>query len=138
MKRVTKAAIGGVAFVAASAVVITSDPGGSIANYARYHADLRARGVPVVIDGYCGSSCTMALANPKVCVTRKAILGFHSAYWPWFIWFGPRMFDIPSSTKILWDHYPYDVQKWLSDRGGLTPDMKYLQGATLRQLVKEC
>ena len=120
------------------AVVITFDVGGSIEHYASYYADLRERGVPIRIDGYCVSSCTMALASSHVCVTDKAVLGFHSAYMPLFKRFGPRLFDIPASTAILWAHYPHAVQEWITERGGLTATMLYLKGDELRALVRLC
>ena len=61
-------------------VVITDDPGGEIYAFADRWDQIRAKGVPVKIDGRCSSSCTMGLSNPNVCVTPRAQFDFHLAY----------------------------------------------------------
>jgi hypothetical protein len=56
---------------------ITYDMGGSVAAYsARYH-DLEQRGIPVRINGVCGSACTLALRNSDVCYTPDSVFLFH-------------------------------------------------------------
>ena len=68
---------------AASADVrITNDPGGEVNAYLRKFHDIRASGERLVIDGPCLSACTLFTAlipRNQVCVTRRAVLGFHAA-----------------------------------------------------------
>ena len=61
-------------------VVIKDDPGGEIYAFADRWDQIKAKGVPVKIDGRCSSSCTMGLSNPNVCVTPRAQFDFHLAY----------------------------------------------------------
>jgi hypothetical protein len=113
---------------------VTNDRGGIIANYRSRYDRLHASGARVVIDGTCASACTLALAYPHTCVTSRARLGFHSAYYP--IWpFNPISREW---TKYMFAHYPRGVQRWINARGGMQREMKWLAGAELRKLVKAC
>ena len=70
---------------AAATVRIVSDTGGQIGPYLENLAALRASGERVVIDGPCLSACTMVLGvipRNRICVTRRARLGFHAAWHP--------------------------------------------------------
>ena len=68
---------------AASADVrIVNDPGGEVSAYVSKYNEMRARGQHVVIDGPCLSACTLLtgiIPRDQVCVTRRAVLGFHAA-----------------------------------------------------------
>jgi hypothetical protein len=79
------------AVVLLSAVVSTShaeiriadDRGGRIGTYVDKYEDLRTSGDTVIIDGLCLSACTMVLGavpHDRICVTSRAILGFHAAW----------------------------------------------------------
>ncbi len=114
-------------------MVITSDGGGNIGAYGNYYAHLRETGEKVIIDGYCASSCTMAL-SANYCATPRAVLGFHSAYYGFWIFKWPD----PVDTAYLWSAYPKKVRDWINSKGGLTPDIKLLKGDELLATVKMC
>ena len=63
---------------------ITRDHGGYIDQYKAKYVALRDRGERIVIDGTCNSACTLLLGIvplERVCVTPRASLGFHQAYY---------------------------------------------------------
>ncbi len=68
---------------AASADVrIVNDPGGEVSSYVQKFQEMRAAGDRVVIDGPCLSACTLLtgiIPRDRVCVTSRAVLGFHAA-----------------------------------------------------------
>ena len=68
---------------AASAEVhIVNDPGGEVSAYVQKFQELRKAGEHLVIDGPCLSACTLftgIIPHDHVCVTRRAVLGFHAA-----------------------------------------------------------
>jgi hypothetical protein len=63
---------------------ITRDHGGYVEEYKAKYARIRSRGERVIIDGICNSACTMVFGivpMNKICVTPRASLGFHLAYY---------------------------------------------------------
>src|SRR3979411_696817 len=63
-------------------VRILASPGGPVAPSLQLFERVRASGERVVIDGPCLSACTLVLSmvpNDRICVTRRAILGFQAA-----------------------------------------------------------
>ena len=65
-------------------VRILSSSGGMVEDYLRTFAQIRRSGERVIIDGPCLSACTLVLSTvPKsrICVTRRAVFGFHAAQW---------------------------------------------------------
>src|SRR5437868_7705403 len=73
------------ASAASARVRIVSDAGGQIGPYLESLVQLRSSGQQVVIDGPCLSACTMVLGvipRERICVTRRARLGFHAAWHP--------------------------------------------------------
>ena len=67
---------------ASADVRIVNDPGGEISSYVLTFKKMRAAGERVVIDGPCLSACTLLtgiVPHNRVCVTKRAILGFHAA-----------------------------------------------------------
>ena len=63
-------------------VRIVSDPGGEVSAYVQKFHEMRASGQHVVIDGPCLSACTLLtgiIPRDQVCVTSRAVLGFHAA-----------------------------------------------------------
>jgi hypothetical protein len=96
---------------------------------------MAARGERLVIDGICQSACTLALGIvPDVCVTPRASLGFHMARSPTLLGYVP---DYYWSTYML-AHYPSNIREWINEQGGLTAEMKILQGSELAALVPSC
>ena len=63
-------------------VRILASPGGEIGSFLDLFARVGASGERVVIDGPCLSACTLVLTTvpaSRICVTRRAVLGFHAA-----------------------------------------------------------
>jgi hypothetical protein len=78
------AALFGTLFIgmASADVRIISDPGGEVLPYLRTFYEMRAGGERVVIDGPCLLACTLLtgiVPRYNVCVSRRAVLGFHAA-----------------------------------------------------------
>ncbi len=123
---------------AQAAIRIKSDPGGQIGPYLENLVALRGSGEQVIIDGPCLSACTMVLGvipPERICVTRRARLGFHAAWHP-----GEDGRPVPSrtATKLLMDIYPEHVRHWIARRGGLSPRMMFLSGRELSAMYHTC
>ncbi|MGA7486401.1 MAG: hypothetical protein WBW74_05600 [Xanthobacteraceae bacterium] len=123
---------------AQAAIRIKSDPGGQIGPYLENLVALRGSGEQVIIDGPCLSACTMVLGvipPERICVTRRARLGFHAAWHP-----GEDGRPVPSrtATKLLMDIYPEHVRHWIARRGGLSPHMMFLSGRELAAMYHTC
>jgi hypothetical protein len=68
--------------VAAADVRIEGSTGGNALSYLALFESLRQSGQRIVIDGPCFSACTLVLISiprRRICVTRRAMLGFHAA-----------------------------------------------------------
>jgi hypothetical protein len=119
-------------------VRISDDVGGRIGKYVDSYAAVRSSGERVVIDGLCLSACTLVLGivpRDRICVTRKAMLGFHAAWMP-----GPEGRPVHSAvgTQALWEMYPGHVKRWINKRGGLSSKMIFLRGRELASMYQEC
>jgi len=140
MKRIAAAAVAAGLWVpsASATVVIRADRGGSIQQYEQRYAMVRASGSPVVIDGRCYSACTLVLGlvpPHRVCVTPRARLGFHAA---WFPGSGGGQIMSRDHTYRLYELYPEWVRHWIAQRGGLSSRMLILEGAELQARVPPC
>src|SRR5947207_13559711 len=63
-------------------VRIVGDPGGEVSSYVQKFSEIRDSGQRIVVDGPCLSACTLftgIVPRDRVCVTRRAALGFHAA-----------------------------------------------------------
>jgi hypothetical protein len=121
-----------------AAVRISDDPGGRIGTYMRTYAILRNSGETVIIDGPCLSACTLILGfipYDRVCVTRRARLGFHAAWLPDD---DGRPVRNDAGTQVLMDLYPAKVRRWIRRKGGLSHRMIYLRGRELTALYRRC
>jgi hypothetical protein len=121
-----------------AAVLIEDDHGGQIGTYITKFERLRSSGQSVIIDGLCASACTLvlsAVSPDKICVTPRARLGFHAAYD--FAGNG-RITANPEATMMLYSMYPTPVRRWISARGGLTPQMIFLRGRQLQAMYQPC
>ena len=119
-------------------LVITADIGGRIGKYIETYQNARQTGELVVIDGVCLSACTLVLGivpSDRICITRRATLGFHAAWLP-----GPRGRPVRSlaGTQALWEYYPVQVRRWIESRGGLSSKMLYLRGSELAAMYPQC
>lgn len=119
-------------------VRISNDTGGQIGPYLDAYVSLRESGERVIIDGPCLSACTIVLGvmpRDRICVTRRAQLGFHAAWNPGR---NGRPVLSQAGTKALWDIYPGEIRSWLKRRGGLKPKMVYLSGSELMAMYRVC
>jgi hypothetical protein len=138
--------IGLFALLAVNAVVpaqaelrIRSSPGGAVDAYLAAFARVRQSGERVVIDGPCLSACTLVLSTisrNRICVTRRAVLGFHAARW--YDTRSGRTWRAPEATRIVTRSYPAGVRAWIKKRGGLTQKVIYLRGKELSTLYPRC
>jgi hypothetical protein len=124
---------------AGEAVVrIVEDRGGRIDAYVEKYQGVRSTGQMVIIDGFCASACTIVLgtvAHDKICVTSRAKLGFHAAWDPGS---KGRQISNPEATQTLYSMYPFEVRRWIDQRGGLTPHMIFLSGRQLEAMYRPC
>jgi len=123
---------------ASAEVRIRSDGGGEVGSYLYKFALIRQSGQKVVIDGPCLSACTLVLGvvpRDRICVTRKAELGFHAAWMPTS---GGGKVTQPLATKMMMDMYPSDVKGWIKRRGGLHTRLIVLRGHELAALYPRC
>lgn len=120
---------------------ITRDHGGYVEEYKEKYARIRARGERVIIDGICNSACTMVFGivpMNKICVTPRASLGFHLAYYDKSWTFGMKV-NSSAGTADLMSYYPPSVKSWISRNGGLTNEMKKIKNGTeLWKIVDPC
>jgi hypothetical protein len=120
---------------------ITRDHGGLFDEYKAKYAAIRDRGERVVIDGICNSACTLVLGIVplnRICVTPRASLGFHQAYYDKSLTFGVKVTSY-AGTADLMSYYPSSVKDWISRNGGLTPNMKRVRnGPALWAMVDPC
>jgi len=123
---------------AGAAVRIANDQGGQIGPYLDAYVSLRKSGQNVIIDGPCLSACTIVfgvIPRERICVTRRAQLGFHAAWNPGR---NGRPVLSEAGTKALWELYPGEIRAWLKRRGGLKPKMVFLSGRELMTMYRVC
>ncbi len=120
---------------------ITRDFGGLVEQYKTKYAKLRDRGDRVVIDGICNSACTLVLGilpPNRICVTPRASLGFHAAYYDQAYTLGIKVTS-NAGTADLMSYYPPSVKTWINRNGGLTTEMKRVRsGPDLWTMVDPC
>ena len=120
---------------------VTRDHGGLVDEYKARYAQIRDRGERVIIDGICNSACTLVLGIVplnRVCVTPRASLGVHQAYYDKSTTFGVKVTSY-AGTADLMSYYPETVKDWISRHGGLTADMKKVKnGPELWAIVDPC
>ena len=136
--------IGLFAFAAAPAradLHITRDHGGYVEEYKAKYARIRDRKERVIIDGICNSACTLVLGivpMNKICVTPRASLGFHQAYYDKAFTFGIKV-NSSEGTSDLISYYPEAVKEWIRRNGGLSNEMKKLKnGGELWKIIDPC
>jgi hypothetical protein len=119
-------------------VRILASPGGQVGPFLDLFERMRDSGERVVIDGPCLSACTLVLsmvpAN-RICVTRKAMLGFHAAR---SLDRRGRMYSEPEATELVLEAYPAAVRGWIRRRGGLTSHLLLLRGRELAAIYPSC
>jgi hypothetical protein len=120
---------------------ITRDFGGYVDQYKTKYAKVRDKGERVIIDGICNSACTLVLGIvplKRICVTPRASLGFHQAYYDKRWTAGLRVTSVAGTDELM-TYYPATVKAWLAKKGGLTADMKRVfNGTDLWAIVDPC
>ena len=117
---------------------ILSSPGGQVGPFIELFDKVRESGERVVIDGPCLSACTLVLMTvptERICVTRRAVLGFHAAR---SVDRRGRMYAEPEASKAVQEAYPEPVRNWISRHGGLTSRMIMLRGRELAAMYPRC
>jgi hypothetical protein len=117
---------------------ILASPGGAVGPFLALFERVRETGERVVIDGPCLSACTLVLStvpNNRICVTRRAVLGFHAAR---SIDRLGRMYDEPEASDAVLEAYPAPVRGWISRHGGLTSRLLLLRGRDLAAIYPRC
>ncbi|WP_213742724.1 hypothetical protein [Bradyrhizobium sp. dw_411] len=119
-------------------VRILGSPGGQVGPFLDLFEQLRDSGERVVIDGPCLSACTLVLSmvpNNRICVTRRAVLGFHAAR---SMDRRGRMYSEPEASKFVLEAYPAPIRGWIRQRGGLTSRLLLLRGRELNAFYPAC
>jgi hypothetical protein len=122
----------------ADEVRILSSRGGEVGHFMELFDDLRKSGDRVVIDGPCLSACTLvlsAVSKDRICVTRRAVLGFHAAR---SIDRRGRFHAQPEATEIMNETYPTAIRGWIRRHGGLTSHLLLLRGRNLASFYRVC
>ena len=128
-----------VATSASADVRVTNDSGGEITSYLRLFSELRASGERLVIDGPCLSACTLFTAfipRSRVCVTQRAVLGFHAASY-----YDDASGSFVPTTRGTWlvlRVYPPEIRNWILRHGGLTPHILAMRSRDLAALYRTC
>ena len=114
---------------------ILSSPGGQIGPFLDLFEGIRQNGERVVIDGPCLSACTLVLSavpNDRICVTQRAVLGFHGAR---SVDRRGRFFAEPEASAAVLEAYPAPVRDWIRRPGGLTSQLLLLHGHKLDHII---
>jgi hypothetical protein len=118
---------------------ISGDPGGEVAAYVHKYQEVRDSGERVVIDGPCLSACTLLtgiVPRSRICVTSRAMLGFHAA--SYYDDSSRRLVPTRAGSRLVMRMYPPEIRHWIERHGGLTPHMLQLRGRQLTSLYRTC
>lgn len=122
-------------------VRITRDFGGHVDQYKKRYAEIRERGERVIIDGICNSACTLVLGIVplnKICVTPRASMGFHQAYYDRRYTAGMYVQSYAGTDELM-SYYPATLKEWIAEKGGLARQMKTIKNGTdLWSIIDPC
>ncbi len=93
----------------------------------------------LVIDGPCLSACTLftgIIPHDHVCVTHRAVLGFHAA--SYFDDARHTLVPTRQGTAVIMRLYPPEIREWIERHGGLKPQIMALRGKELSALFDIC
>jgi hypothetical protein len=119
-------------------VRILASPGGQVGPFLDLFERVRDSGERVVIDGPCLSACTLVLSmvpNNRICVTRRAVLGFHAAR---SLDRRGRFYAEPEASQLVLETYPSQIRGWIRRHGGLNSRMLLLRGRELNAIYPSC
>ena len=118
---------------------IVGDPGGEVSSYIRKFHEVRDSGQRVIIDGPCLSACTLLtgiVPRDHVCVTSRAVLGFHAA--SYYDDASQSLVPTREGSAVVMRLYPAQVRSWIARHGGLTPHLIEMRGRELSALYRTC
>ena len=118
----------GTGVASAQTIDVSDDHGGLLSTYQNQWATLASQGVRVRIVGPCVSACTVLVGyipRQNICVMPNAYLGFHWA-------------STAFHTQELWSSYPPDIRQWVSQHGGLTNQLIWLQAPSIYRYFRRC
>lgn len=121
---------------------IIFDPGGVLFNFINQYSRFIENGTRVILDGPCLSACALVTMLPadQVCMTERAVLGFHSV----------RQVDPITHeetydrewTRIYWRLMPRLVRARIAALGwdgeSEHPDLVFLEGEMLEGVFERC
>ena len=120
---------------------ITRDHGGYVEEYKAKYKQVRDSCERVVIDGICNSACTLVFGIvplKRICVTPKASIGVHLAYYDKAFTFGIKVTSTEGTSDLM-SYYPDPLKDWIRRNGGLTTEMKKIKnGEDLWRIVDPC
>jgi hypothetical protein len=125
--------------LASAEVRIVGDPGGEVAAYLHKYQQIRDSGQRVVIDGPCLSACTLltgVIPRDRICVTRRAMLGFHAA--SYYDDVSRSLVPTRAGSRLVMRLYPPAIRSWINRHGGLTPQLIRLRGRELAAMYRTC
>ena len=120
-------------------VRIVGDPGGEVSSYIEKFEAVRNSGQRVIIDGPCLSACTLLTAfipKNRICVTRRAVLGFHAA--SYFDDTSRSLVPTRSGSRLVMRLYPAEIRDWIQRHGGLRPKLIMMRGRELAERYASC
>lgn len=120
-------------------VRIVNDPGGEVSAYVQKFHAMRASGQHIVIDGPCLSACTLLtgiVPRDHVCVTRRAVLGFHAA--SYYDDASRSLVPTREGSRLVMRLYPQEIRAWIDRHGGLRPQLLTMRGRDLTALFATC
>jgi hypothetical protein len=125
--------------LASAEVRISGDPGGEVASYLQKYQQIRESGQHVVIDGPCLSACTLLtgiVPRDHICVTQRAMLGFHAA--SYYDDASRSLVPTRAGSRLVMAYYPPQIRHWINRHGGLTPHIIELRGRELSSMYQTC
>jgi hypothetical protein len=120
-------------------VRIINDPGGKVSSYLRTFYEMRASGERIVIDGPCLSACTLLtgiVPRNHVCITNRAVLGFHAA--SYYNDVSRSLVPTRAGSQLVMRLYPPEIRAWINRHGGLTPQLITMRGRDLAAFYPPC
>ena len=125
--------------LASAEVRISGDPGGEVSTYLQKYERVRESGQRVVIDGPCLSACTLLtgiVPRDHICVTQRAMLGFHAA--SYYDDASRSLVPTRAGSRLVMSYYPPQIRRWINRHGGLTPHLIELRGRELASMYRTC
>lgn len=121
---------------AARVEYIYDNPGGKVVDFVLQKERYKKKGVFIEFHGSCESACTIFLSLPKdrMCVGPHARFGFHK---PFFEGYNDPI-KVRKAEQYLRKQYPWWVNRWLKQNGGLKKNIVYIPNSIVRKHIKEC